>query len=105
MTLKQINNILVSAILICMVSVTNVCGQALVTGHVTAEVIESVHTSSKIVTGFALNNEQCFADSLQQDENDPYYEILNLGAVTINAGASMIYDIKLKEATLSDRIA
>lgn len=104
MTLKRIITIFVSAMLLCTVIVTNVCGQTKVTGHITAEVIESVHASSTVVTGFALKIEQGIADSLQQDETYRHSEILNLGTVTINAGASMAYDIKLHEATLSDRI-
>lgn len=102
MTLKRITAIFFSAMLLCTVIVTNVCGQTKVTGHITAEVIESVHTSSTMVTGFTLKNEQVIADSLQQDGTYRNSEILNLGTVTINAGASMTYDIKLREAILSD---
>ena len=86
----------------CTVIVTKVCGQTEVIGHITAEVIESVHTSSTMVTAFALKNEPQLADSLQKVGNYLTPEILNLGIVTINAGASMAYDIKMHEATLSD---
>jgi hypothetical protein len=102
MTLKRITAIFFSAMLLCAVNVTNVCGQTKVTGHITAEVIESVHTSSKAVTGFAIKNELSVADSPQKDVAYNNSEILNLGTISINAGASMAYDIKLNEAILSD---
>ena len=102
MTLKRITAIFFSAMLLCTVFVANVCGQTKVTGHITAEVIESVHTSSNAITGFAIKNELSVADSPQQDGTYRNSEILNLGTVTINAGASMAYDVKLREAILSD---
>jgi hypothetical protein len=92
MTLKRTTAIFFSAMLLCTVFVTNVCGQTKVIGHITAEVIESVHTSSKVFTGFALKNEQIVADSLQQDGTLRNSEILNLGTVSINAGANMAFD-------------
>ena len=102
MTLKRITAIFFSAMLLCTVFVANVCGQTKVTGHITAEVIESVHTSSKAVTGFAIKNELSIADLPQQDGTYRNSEILNLGSISINAGASMTFDIKLNEAILSD---
>jgi len=86
----------------CTVIVTKVCGQTEVIGHITAEVTESVHASSSIVTGFELKYEQGITDSLQHDGTQLHTETLNLGEITINAGASMAYDIKMHEATLSD---
>jgi hypothetical protein len=100
--LKRITAISLSVVLFCAVNVTNVFGQTNVTGHISAEVIESVHTSSKIVTGFELNNEQVNVDTLNQKDDYQDSEILDLGTVFINAGASMTYDVKLNEATLSD---
>jgi len=86
----------------CTVIVTKVCGQTEVIGHITAEVTESVHASSSMVTGFELKYEQGITDSLQHDETQLHTETLNLGAITINAGANMAYNIKLHEVTFSD---
>ena len=97
MTLKRTIAILLSATLLCTVFVANVCGQVTVTGHITAEVIESVHASSTVVTGFDLKNEQ-----LHQQVESWKSEAINIGAITVNAGESMACNIKLDEATLSD---
>lgn len=104
MTFKHKIATTLTTLLLCTGVVANVCGQTAVTvtGHITAEVIESVHASSTMVTGFALKNDQIKTGSLQNDGANWDSETVNLGAVTINAGESMACNIILKEAKLSD---
>ena len=81
----------------------NVSGQIKVVGHITAAVTESGHASSAVVTSFALKNQLGSEESISQAVNYWSSETLNLGAITINAGVNMVYTIKLRDATLSDR--
>lgn len=102
MTFKQTIAAFFFALLLCTVNVANVCGQVTVIGHINAEVVESAHASSAMVTGSALKNAQVNAGLLQQDGTYRNTDLLSLGAVTVNAGANIACSIKLHEATLSD---
>lgn len=102
MTFKQKIAITITTLLLYMGIVANVCGQVSITGHITAEVVESAHASSSIITTSELKGMQVNAESLQQDGAYRNGDILNVGAVTINAGNNIACSIKLNEATLSD---
>jgi len=103
MNLKQTIAISFMILLLCTGIMADVCGQTIVAvGHISAEVIESVHTSSAIVTGFDLKNDQIKTGSIQNNKSDWDSETVNLGAVTINSGESIVCNIKLCETTLSD---
>lgn len=82
--------------------IANARGQVNLTAHITAEVIESVHASSTVVTGFSLKNQQSPSDSIKKIKGSWSSEKLDLGAVTINAGDMMACNIQLNEATLTD---
>lgn len=102
MTLKQTTAAFFSALLLSAVMAANVCGQEKVTGHITAEVIESVHASAAVFTSSELKSEQVSAGLLQQNGTYRNSDMLNLGAVAINAGVNIACSINLNEATLSD---
>lgn len=99
--MKRNISLFFAAALLCAVTVANVRGQVQVTGHITAEVIASVHAISTVITGFALKNTEVKNDNHPADETWKS-ETLNLGALSINAGEKMACNIQLKEATLSD---
>ena len=102
MTFKQTIATTLTTLLLCTGVVANVCGQVTVKGHITAEVIESAHASSTVVTTSTITSEQVNTESLQSNGTYRNTDVLNLGAVTIHAGLNTAYDIKLHEATLSD---
>jgi hypothetical protein len=102
MTFKQTIATTLTTLLLCTGVVANACGQVIVTGHITAEVIESAHASSTVVTTSTLTSEQVNTESLQLNGTYRNTNILNLGAVTIHTGLNTVCDIKLHEATLSD---
>ena len=98
MTFKQTIITFIFAQFLSAVIVVNVCAQVTVKGHITAEVIESAHASSTVVTSSVVQNEQVNTESGTLQNTD----VLNLGAVTIHTGLNTACDIKLNEATLSD---
>ena len=81
--------------------ITSVTGQVTVTGHITAEVVESAHASSQIITGSELKGEGMNINYLQLEASKGR-EVYNLGAVTINAGEDVAFGINLQESVLSD---
>jgi hypothetical protein len=102
MKFKLIVRIFPIVMFFCTISVTDVCGQKIVIGHMTAEVIEPVNASSSIVTEFAIKNKQVVADSSKQVVGYWNSESLNLGTFTINPGESMACNIKFSNATVLD---
>ena len=92
-----------TTLLLCAGTVATVCGQVTITGHITAEVVESAHASASVVTSSDLKNEQVNAESFQQEGAYQNSDILNLGAVSIKSGENIACSIKLHETTLSDK--
>lgn len=92
------------AFLLSIIPIANTQGQVHITGHITAEVIEAVHTMSTIVTGFSMKKEQVITDTLKRAKAEWSTETIHLGVITINAGEQMACNIKLHEATMSDKI-
>lgn len=102
MTFKQTIITFISAQFLSAVIVVNVCAQVTVTGHVIAEVIESAHASSKVISDSLPDSEQFNSESLQQYKSSLNTGVLSLGAVAINAGVNVACTIKLNNAVLSD---
>ncbi len=91
-----------SFILILLLGGSKMCvAQSVVTGHMSAEVIESVSASSQVVTSFTLdptagNNSQSSGQSEFSTSTIP------LGAITINNGNQGTVNVVLKPATFSN---
>lgn len=78
-----------------------VCSQTVATGHVTAEVIESVSAASNAVTSFELaaieeSDDRTFGPSVLTSEN------INLGAITLHSGKNIACNVVVKPASLFD---
>ena len=101
MTFKRTITLFLTLLFLSSLIESNVHGQARVTGHITAEVIEPVHAVSLMITGFKLKNR-----TGNENTDQPFEiinsEIFNMGAITINSGESMACNIQLRPATLSD---
>ena len=67
------------------------CAQTVASGHVTAEVIESISTVSQAVTSFALETNSVSTPTT-----------VDLGAVTINSGSNVTCNVVLKQAALTN---
>jgi hypothetical protein len=82
------------------VLMTEVNGQVKVLAHITAEVVESAHASSEIINGIELRSEK-ISTSIHQNKSFES-ELLNVGAVKINAGEDIACCIDLHKTILSD---
>jgi len=70
-------------------SAVNLNGQTMATGHVSAEIIESVSVSSSAVTNFDILNSKASSN-------------VSLGEMKVNSGAGVAYNVVVKPATLSN---
>lgn len=102
MTFKRTITLFFTILFLCTLIETNVHGQARVTGHITAEVIEPVHAVSLIITGYDLN-----IKTGKEQSDQPFEfinsEILNMGSITIKSAEGIACNIQLKKATISDK--
>ncbi len=80
---------------------SEVKGQIKVLAHITAEVVDSAHASSKIINGAELRSEQIIPVKLQQNKSLER-ELLNVGAVRIFAGEDIACCIDLHKTILSN---
>jgi hypothetical protein len=88
--------VLIMAVFFTWIGGTNVYGQIVAIGHVTAEVVESISASSSAITSFEL------AKTTQNTVSSLTSEKVNLGAITICSGKDVSCNIVLKPASLSD---
>ena len=90
MTFKRTITLFLTLLFLSSLIESYVHGQARVTGHITAEVIEPVHAVSLMITGFKLKNR-----TGNENTDQPFEiinsEIFNMGAITINSGESKIF--------------
>jgi hypothetical protein len=90
-------------LLLCTCIVTKVSGQAaIVVGHVTAEVIESVGAASMAVTGFNLKISN--TNTLTKESGYSNQETINLGIITRNSGDKMACNLIVHPAKVSDNL-
>jgi len=73
---------------------TGVRAQVVATGHVFAEVVESVSASAKVTTGFDLNNSG--QSGIFSATN------LNLGTITIHTGKDVACNVSMQADSLTD---
>jgi hypothetical protein len=100
--MKMILKLFVSLVLILAYEEYNICiAQTVTTGHVTAEVIESISASSEAVTSFAL--ETTAGNSLQPSGKSTLTSTnINLGAMTLNSGNKGTVNVVLQPASMSN---
>ena len=100
--MKAIPAFLFAVTLLNFFAMVNVCAQTVAIGHVTAEVVESVSTSSLAITGFDMKYESS-ATALAHTGSEAWnYENLDLGDFKINSGAGIACNVVMKAASLSD---
>ena len=75
---------------------SEVCGQVVAIGHVSAEVVEAVSASSATISNFEL------AKVTDNNATNLSSETLNLGAITIVSGKDVTCNVVLKPAALTD---
>jgi hypothetical protein len=76
-----------------------VSGQTVVTGHVSAEVVEAVSASSSVSTDFDLsfsNSDRTLENAVSVAEN------LSLGTIHISSGQNVACNLTVKPATMTD---
>ena len=96
--MKTITHIILAIVLTLGSAGSKLCSAQLVaTGHITAEVIESVSASSQAATTLSLGTST--AGTSQLAATSPK---LNLGTMTVNSGSNATVCVVLKSATLSD---
>lgn len=101
MILKPVLVIFYLTALLCTISSSDVRGQVVAIGHATAEVVESICTSSKAVTSFHLNVNVNTESTIKEAGNlNP--ATVNLGVITINSGKSVACNLVIQSAKLSD---
>jgi hypothetical protein len=83
-------------LLLCLLGMARVNAQVVATGHVTAEVVESVSASAKVNTGFDLRSES-FEETGTLLTSD-----LNLGTITVNSGKNVACNVVMHPASLTD---
>ena len=83
------------ALLLVFLSPAEGNSQVVVIGHVTAEVVESVSASAKVVTGFDIRNTTRGAGGASASE-------LNMGTMTVHTGKDVACNVVLEPAVLTD---
>jgi len=100
--MKLLIAILTIFALLCTTMVGKVDGQVVVIGHVTAEVVESVSTSSMAVTSFNLKTNNINATSTINEAGNLLSETISLGSITIKSGTSMACNLVIHSANIKD---
>ncbi|NVO21692.1 MAG: hypothetical protein HXX13_18475 [Bacteroidetes bacterium] len=85
--------------LLFILSISVAFAQTIAVGHMSAEVVEAVSTSSSVSNNVELNYSSQLMDT---EQNSLIAENINLGTVQINAGANLVCNLSIKPATLVD---
>jgi hypothetical protein len=101
MTLKPIFALFVSVTL-CTIFAAKLSAQTVAIGHVFAEVVEPIHTTSMAITSFNLTNGIVNTESAIKGATPLNPGTVNLGVVTIYSGKSVACNLVIQSAKLSD---
>ena len=94
--MKTTTVLIIATFLIWIFTGSDVCGQTVAIGHVSAEIVESVSASSATISSFEL------AKATENTATNLNPETLNLGAITIFSGKDVTCNVVLKPAALTD---
>lgn len=100
--MKGILSLIFTFLFNCSINLSTVTGQAVATGHVTAEVVYEVSAVSNTITTFSLKGNDVNADLSQSDQTSLNQGNIKLGAITINSGKGVVCDVIVHPAKLSD---
>lgn len=100
--MKAIPAFLFAIPLLSFFAIVKVFAQTVAIGHITAEVVESVSTSSLAITGFDMKYESSVSTLALTECAGWNNENLNLGDFKINSGAGISCNVVIKPVSLSD---
>lgn len=98
--MKTLTKVAVIAALLSTFFIISAYAQTKATGHITAEIVESVSTTSKTVNTFYLKNE--LLSTTESEQLNPDVEDFNLAEVIISSGAGVGCNLVITPAKLSD---
>ena len=82
---------------------SGVSGQTIATGHISAEVVEAVGTSSSVSTDFELNYSDSQGSNIAFDNSAMVAENVSLGSIHISSGQNIACNLTVKPSTLIDK--
>ena len=94
--MKTTTVLIIATLLTWILAGSEVCGQTVAIGHVSAEIVESVSASSATISSFELPK------ATENTSVNLASETLNLGAITIFSGKDITCNVVFKPASLSD---
>ena len=99
--MKTTSVLILTAILSLTFSGSEVCGQTVAIGHVTAEVIESISATSNATTSFEL---AMIDEGGTQALKEAYLnsEKIDMGRITLHSANGITCNVVMKSAALSD---
>jgi hypothetical protein len=100
--MKTFLSVITVIVYICCSNLSRVNGQALATGHITAEIVNDIKAVSKTVTNFNLINKDAKAELSKSGQMSLNPSNLNLGLLTINSGKGVVCQMVITPAKLSD---
>lgn len=103
MTLKTTYVRLFACTLFCLFYIARASSQpAIVTGHVTAEVVESVSATSKAVTGISLRNVNNHITDENAGKDCLNEETFNLGNIMVTSGTNITCSLVIQPVNVID---
>jgi len=100
--IQRATALFLSIVLIFGMNVQEAVAQTIAIGHISAEVVESVSASSRILSTFNLDNINNRDLSLQMSSSKMNTRRVDMGEIALNSGQNIACNVMFKTATLSD---
>lgn len=102
MILKPVFAIFITGFLLCTFPVVKAGGQTVVTGRVTAEVVESVSASPQSITGPNMTNGIIDTKYKLNDKDSSNSETVDLGTIKVNSRTMLACNLVIQSVKLTD---
>jgi len=103
--LGQINKasaLFLSIVIVSGIYLQEAAAQTVAIGHITAEVVESVSASSRILSNFNLDNVSNGTNTMKMSPSKMNTRRVEMGDVELKSGNSIACNVMMKAATLTD---
>jgi hypothetical protein len=101
-TMKTVSTLILVSLLTLTLSGFRVCSsQTVATGHVSAEVVESVSASSTAITSFEIGSITA-GDTKAMEQTYLTSNSIDLGTITVNSGTNVTCNVVVVPASLTD---